>query len=237
MPVTDINTGTQTGEAGLGFGLNGVADYSTQHPFIDVFKTARAWTGHEEGGGWGGISATDLRTMGVLDEHGWIISMPEDVTHIESFLLTEQPEEAEHLAGRYRVSWEGEGSVQLNGARNVSYSDGQAWFDYTPTGSNMVSVVINDTDPSGTGDYIRDISVVHEDNIAAFDEGKTFDPLFLETISGVHELRFMDWMHTNNSEVSSWEEAPSQGDYTYSEGVPVEEMVALADTIKMLTGH
>ncbi|WP_276155881.1 MULTISPECIES: hypothetical protein, partial [unclassified Sulfitobacter] len=48
-PDAEITRGTQTGEPGLAFGLNGIKDYATQQPFIDVMNTSRPWIGHREG--------------------------------------------------------------------------------------------------------------------------------------------------------------------------------------------
>ena len=45
MPIVH---GTQTGGAGLAYGLNGVTDWTVQQAFLDVFKTARTWHGHTE---------------------------------------------------------------------------------------------------------------------------------------------------------------------------------------------
>src|SRR5207248_883517 len=45
-------------------------------------------------------------------------------------------------------------------------------------------------------------------------------------------LRFMDWMATNNSTVTSWSQRPLRSHVTWmGRGVPVEVMVALANTL------
>ncbi|GAA4228381.1 hypothetical protein GGQ68_003463 [Sagittula marina] len=228
MPATDINTGTQTGDAGLALGLNGIADFSTQMPFLDIMKTARPWTGHLEGQ-WGGMGEDDLRAAGVLDANGWPTEIPAGVTHIETFMLTEYPAEAVSAAGTYRLSWSGEGEITVFGAEILSVTDTEIWLDYTPTGEALLAVGIAETDPNGTGDYIRDISLVHEDNIAAFEEGEIFNPDWLAVVEDVHALRFMDWMQTNGSTDEDWADAPQIDDYTYAGGVPVEVMVALSN--------
>ncbi|WP_439119675.1 hypothetical protein [Marivita sp.] len=45
-------------ERGIAFGLNGIADWSTQHPFIDVMKSGRRWIGHLPNQ-WGGVDFED----------------------------------------------------------------------------------------------------------------------------------------------------------------------------------
>ena len=224
----DINTGTQNGEAGLAFGLNGIADWSTQQPFIDVFKTSRLWVGHNEGR-WGGTDYHELEAMGVLDKNGWPTEIPDGLTSIETFILTELPAEATYAAGTYHLSYEGTGEIQIHGASNVSYGEGEITFDYTPNGGTLVGVQIQETDPQNTGDYIREIKVVHEDNRQAHAEGEIFNPAWTVLIDDVHALRFMDWMGTNHSKVSSWEDATALGHHTYASAAPVEIMVALAN--------
>ena len=108
-PLTDV-FGTQTSAAGLSFGLRGIVDWSVQQPFLDVFKTARAWHAHTESQ-WGAYMAEDLEAMGVLDANGWITDLPAGVDRVETFILTEMPAEALYTAGTYRLSYDGAGEI------------------------------------------------------------------------------------------------------------------------------
>jgi len=81
---------------------------------------------------------------------------------------------------------------------------------------------------SNPDDPVRKISVVKEKHIARFEAGGVFNPLWLDRVQNFKVLRFMDWMETNNSEISQWSERPAPGDYTYSrKGVPLEVMLRL----------
>jgi len=213
----------------IGIGLVGIADWSTQMPFIDVMKTARPWIGHRPGQ-WGGMEADDLDRLGVLDRYGWPIGIPDGLGAIGTVVLTDLPPEAVSLAGRYRVSFEGEGILEIAGrARNIRYGDGQVEFDFSP-GEGPVTLAINRTDTRGTGDYIRNISIVHMDQLALHDSGKIFNPDWLNKISGFGLHRFMDWMETNDSTQDTWANRPKMGDYTYAaKGVPLEIMIYLAN--------
>ena len=226
-PLVDV-FGTQTSSAGLSFGLRGIVDWSVQQPFLDVFKTARPWHGHTESQ-WGAYMAEDLERMGVLDANGWITDLPAGVDRIETFILTEMPAEAQYTAGTYRLSYDGAGEINVFGAQIVSQSNGEIWFNYTPTGEGMVVISISDTDPQNTGNYLRNIEVVKQEHIPAFEAGALFNPLWLEVISDAHSLRFMDWQETNESSIRSWSDRPTPGTYSYAEGVPLEVMVALAN--------
>lgn len=229
MNHENITYGTQTGLPALAFGLRSVTDWTVQQPFLDVFKTARPWVGHTETE-WGAYDAKALSEMGIIDDNGWITRIPEDIDRIETFVLTEIPIEADYTSGRYRVTYEGIGDLEILGVNVVSRSDGEIWFEYDPQSSEAVTIAISASDPQDTGDYLRNFEVVKEHHIEAFESGQFFNPLWLDVIEDSHSLRFMDWQETNNSNLETWSERPQVSDYTYQRaGVPVETMVALAN--------
>ena len=213
----------------IGFGLAGVTDWSVQQPFLDVFKTARPWTGHLPGqfGGWG---HAELAAGGWLDEHGWLRAIPPELSGVSALLLTDLPETATSTAGRYILRHKGKGAITLEGrAQNVSPRDDGFEFDYTP-GDGVVSITLTATD---TNDPIRDITLVKADHLAAFDAGAVFNPDWLARIRGARLVRFMDWMNTNNSSVATMADRPKPTDYTWGRnGVPIEVMIALANDLR-----
>lgn len=216
------------GVPALGMGLNGIADWSTQHPFIDLMKTARDWVGHLPGQ-WGGVSSDELRSGGYLSEDGWPLSIPDGVEALESVLLTDQPEEAEHLRGDYVLFYEGEGDLRLTGrASRVRYEPGEIRFSYAP-GEGLVGLSITDLSPDNP---IRNIRVLREDHLALHQAGVIFNPLWIEKIRDLRSVRFMDWMLTNGSPVQGWEDRPRLTDATWTAwGVPAEVMIDLANQI------
>ena len=226
-PVTDV-FGTQTSAAAMAFGLRGVVDWSVQQPFLDVFKTARPWHAHTDSQ-WGAYMADDLANMNVLDANGWVTDMPAGIERIETFILTEMPADAAYTAGLYRLSYDGAGELNVFGAEVVSRGNGEIWFEYQPTGDGMVTLSISSTDPQNNGNYIRNIEVVKQEHIPAYENGQVFNPLWLDMIDDAHALRFMDWQETNDSTLERWSDRPQEGDYTYHGGVPVEVMVDLAN--------
>ncbi len=99
--------------------------------------------------------------------------------------------------------------------------------------SNGIYLKIAETDPNGTGNYIRNIRVI----MPGFEESyqdEVFHPHFLDAIENYHELRFMDWMRTNDSTQSGWADRPLPTDASFasSAGVPLETMVALANELE-----
>lgn len=215
----------------LAMGLNGLADWSSQHPFLDVMKTARPWIGHLPDL-WGGMDAVGVEASGVLDAAGWPMRLPDGVDRLEAFILTDQAPEARKIAGRYRLTYEGEGEISLTGrARNLDRKPGEIWFDYTP-GEGLVGITIQQTDPRRNGNYIKNISVVREEHIALHEVGALFNPDWIDLIKDLRVLRFMDWQFTNGSAQVSWAERPLVSDYTYvRRGAPLEVMLRLAHQV------
>lgn len=215
----------------LAMGLNGVADWSVQHPFVDIMKTARPWVGHV-GDQWGALSYEDIVAGGHLDEAGWPKRLPEGARALEAFVLTDQPEAATDLAGRYVVRYDGAGTLDIGGrAKNLRRSDGEIRFDYTP-GEGLIAISISKTDPDGRGDYIRNIRMFRETDTALIDAGVTFNPAWIARIENLRSLRFMDWMSTNGSKQTSWDTRPVPTDFSYvGRGVPAEVMIELANHV------
>ncbi|WP_371227811.1 hypothetical protein [Roseovarius sp. 2305UL8-3] len=211
-------------DAPVGLNLAPVTDWSTQAPFIDVMKTARPWVVHRAGG-WGGAGEAELIEGGFLDDYGWPMRQPRELGTVGTLILTDLPEQATSLAGTYRLQFEGQGIVEVSGrAQNVRYADGGVIFDYTP-GPGPVEIRIQRSNPE---DYVRNITVVKEAHRALYDAGQIFNPDWLGQVEGFDLFRFMDWMATNNSRISAWQDRPLPNDYTYARnGVPLEVMLAL----------
>jgi hypothetical protein len=229
LPTALTTTANEVRNPNLGLGLAGVHDWAVQQPFLDVMKTAREWTGHLPGQ-WGGWDHAKLRAGGWLNDQGWPIGVPPELTGIAALLLTEMPSDAGGLAGRYVMDWKGQGKVKLEGRINL-VEDGERLrvFDYTP-GPGGVAITIEETD---AGDPIRDIRVVRQDRLTALDAGAIFNPDWLARIRGVRMIRFMDWMATNDSTLARLADRPKPDDYTWARnGVPVEVMVALANELR-----
>lgn len=212
----------------LGMGLNGISDWSTQHPFIDLMKTARDWVGHLPDQ-WGGISSQDLRANGHLSSEGWPLSIPQGAVALESVLLTDQPETALHLRGTYVLTYRGSGTLRLTGrATRVQYTPGEIRFSYTP-GEGLVGLSITDISPD---DPIREIRILREDHMALDQAGVIFNPHWVDRIRDLRSLRFMDWMMTNGSPVQGWQDRPRMTDATWTtRGVPAEAMIDLANLV------
>ncbi len=216
------------GAPALGLGLNGISDWSTQHPFLDLMKSSRGWVGNI-GDQWGAVSTEELRAGGHLDEDDWPLRVPEGVDAIETVILTNQPKAAGSLRGDYVLTYDGKAKFKLVGrARRVRTEPGRMTFSYEP-GEGLVALSITEIDPA---DPIRNIVILREEHEALYRAGALFNPDFLARVEDVRVLRFMDWMITNGSPVTGWETRPTMTTASWSEwGVPVEVMVRLANVI------
>lgn len=213
----------------IAINLMSVADWSTQAPFLDHFKTARPWIGHLPGQ-WGGASEADLAQAGYLDAAGWPTALPPELGSIGTVILTDLPESAHSLAGRYVLRFDGEGIVEVSGrARNQRYGKGEVSFDFTP-GPGPVEIRLQRIGKGG--DYPRNITVVKEEHLPRYAAGEIFNPDWLEILDGFAVLRFMDWMGTNDSRLTGWEDRPLVSDYSWGrKGVPLEVMLALVNEL------
>ncbi|MGB3534684.1 MAG: calcium-binding protein [Microcoleaceae cyanobacterium] len=229
------NTNTDLNNPSLGTNLNGVADWSTQLPFIDHFKPSRIWKGHLPDQ-WGGITASEMN----LDEQGWVQSLPViegEARPVYTLMLRDL--QGQYSAGRYVVLYEGEGELKYRfDAEEITTESipGRDVLEVTP-GDGGIYLEIADTDPNQTGDYIRNIRVIREDQLPLYEAGATFNPEWIEKIEDFRSLRFMDWMDTNGSDQQHWEDRPQLDDASWGsgwgDGVPLEVMIELANQVNI----
>jgi hypothetical protein len=222
------NVAPANGTNDIAIGLASVVDWSTQQPFLDVFKTARRWIGHMPGK-WGGMSEAELRAAGHLDVNGWPIRMPRTLGSIGTLILTDLPEDAQTFAGRYVLRYTGKGIIEVTGrAQNVRYGKNEIRFDFTP-GPGSVDIRLQRIN---TSDPVRITSVTMENRVAALDAGQMFNPEWTTLLGPFRVLRFMDWGETNNSKLSTWDDRTNVSEYTYTKEVPFEVMIDLANTLE-----
>ncbi|MFT4011893.1 MAG: hypothetical protein QM682_00560 [Paracoccus sp. (in: a-proteobacteria)] len=224
--MPDSRPATLTNPA-LAVGLNGLNDWSTAQPFLDHFKMARPWSGRR-GEDFGVVPFAELQARGAVDARGWLLAVPGDVDAVSTVLLTEIDPRAEDLARRYRMTWAGQGRIQLLGAEIVEQGPNRILFDFAPDFGRFAEIRVTEV----TDGPIRDIRVVQLDNLARHKAGHVFRLEWLDAIRNYRLLRFMDWMGTNGSAQAVWSDRPRVEDAFYGwRGAPVELMVDLANEI------
>ncbi|MEB3358756.1 MAG: hypothetical protein VKK04_18665 [Synechococcales bacterium] len=210
----------------LGTNVNPLVDWSTEQPFIDVFKFSRPWS--PQVNGQRDPSKANLLNV---DENGWLKSMrAKDGSTTFSTVHASVLGNDYHKGGRYTVLYDGQGTLQYGGGAKLVGSASRAGRHVidVKAGQNIL-LEIAATDPKGTGDYIRNIRVVREDLEDDLQRGEVFNPEFLEKMDPYSVVRFMNWMDTNNSKQGQWSDRPTPEDSTYFKGAPVEVMVELAN--------
>jgi hypothetical protein len=222
----------------IGINLSGVSYYSPEQPFLNIFKNGSLWTtGSFKNGQW------DTGEQGklALDGNGWPTSVTvgsggQPVTYDHVGMLLQRSFGAPYYpGGRYIVLYEGTGVVlySFDAAKDTALSaSGRDVIDVTPS-NNGIYIQIAVTDPYRTGDYIRDIRVVQASYESLLAGGEIFNPTFISRLAPFKTLRFMDWMHTNNSTQSTVAQRPTPTKAFWGDenGVPIEVMVALANKI------
>jgi len=223
----------------VGTNLNGIADWSTQQPFIDAFKSARSWITQCQSGepecksGW----STDEFDQLDLDPNGWVKSLPApadppEYTRVSTLLFRDLI--GQYPGGRYVVLYTGEGTLEYGfDARKdeATSKRGRDVITVTPSDAG-IQLTITATDPRKTGSYIRNIQVIPEQYEQTY-RTQVFNPVFLERIRKFRTFRFMDWMQTNGSEQGNWDTRAKVTDATYAtgKGVPLEVMLDLANRL------
>lgn len=233
----------------LGVNIAYVADWASQLPFIDGFKSSRSWITQCDAGvqpdctGWDTGEAHLLD----LDAHGWVRSLPrpEDPPrywYVATLLFWGL--DGHYPAGDYVVLYDGEGLIEYGAAatRNAALSvPGRDVVSVDPTRGG-VYLRIRSTDPNGTGNYIRNIRFIMPGFAATYDSA-VFNPQFLDRIALFKVLRLMNWVIPIFSQLpgapnlaahEEWASRPRLTDARYSgqSGVPLELMIDLSNRVQ-----
>lgn len=208
-----------TAKPRLGMNLAGPADWNTELPFVDVFRMSRPWTSQKKGESWGRGPKLEL------DEHGWVKRLEKDCW-AESPLCTISG--GHYPSGEYTVLYNGKGKLDAwNAAEIISRTAGKIVIRIDSSkGGFHLKLLETDSE-----DYIRNIRVIMPGFIDTY-EDNPWHPAFLNRWKGVACLRFMDFMHTNGSEISTWSQRPTLDDATFnSKGIALELLIDLANRL------
>ncbi len=201
----------------LGINLHKVRNYSPELIFTDVFRMSSRWVSNARGVKWG--KAGPL----AVNDRGWVTSLRPG-QWAEAPLLTGMVGRVP--TGVFTCLYEGKGTIEFEGGTILASRPGRLQVRFSP-GARRFSLKLTSTDPE---DPIRDIRLISP----GFEEthrDQPFDPGFLERWRMFSVLRFMDWMQTNDSEISAWTDRPRPDDWAQgtSRGVALETMIELAN--------
>jgi len=187
----------------LGMNLGSVNYYSHQWTFKNAFAESGGccWPAHAK-----------------VDNDGNLLEVPSEVSGywIEGRNIVYRID-GKYLGGTYVFRAEGEGRVEL------AWDIGAHTSIYTPTGPE--GVVFNVT-PSAAGveitiretssiNPVKNISFMLQDYEQS-EDASPFSPKFIETISGMQSLRFMDMGRTNNNNIVNWNDRNTKTSFSQS---------------------
>jgi hypothetical protein len=230
----------QSGSAArrLGTNLEAVTDYSPQVPFTDLFLSSREWFTQCQAGIDPGCTNSNSWDTGEaaaldLDANGWVRSLPASSdAPIYTSVATFWDLPSDFPSGRYVVLYDGQGTIEYGlGATRIAElsAPGRDVVQVNLSGGGIL-LRITATDTLSDGDYVRSIRFVAEGDESRLLTNR-FSRRFIDRLQPYAALRFMDWMRTNDSVVSSWSGRAQAADVRYAtpKGVPVEVMVDLSN--------
>ena len=203
----------------LGINLAGLHDWSTELPFVDVFKLSRVWVSQQDGKPWGKGPPVQV------DARGWITSLAPG-TWAESCILNIR--EGRYPHGVYTLLYKGEGSLEIANIKgSIIRTPGRIEFSLTGE-EGIVWIRIKATNPL---DYIRDIRVL----MPGYSDTPTTDilrPGFLARWQGMQAIRFMEFMDVNNATRQHWQERVTLDDATWTiKGAPIEIAIEICNRL------
>ncbi|MBI1383143.1 MAG: hypothetical protein GC161_18900 [Planctomycetaceae bacterium] len=225
-PTVPPNAGGWVGEppgthAPVGVNLAGLADWSSEWPFVDVMKVSRPWLPQLAGFGSPWNTGVPLQ----LDANGWPILKPGEAaaTIVMDAIAGEYP------GGVYVCLYDGEGQFEFqNDAKVKSAAPGRIELDVTPSNGGIVMRIVQ----SNPANHVRNVRLVMPGFESTYAE-EPFHPVFLERLAHYQTLRFMDWQRTNNSTLVKWSDRtrPELQTQADDQGVAPEYVVALSNRL------
>jgi uncharacterized protein YneR len=213
-------------ERPIGINLTGIRDWSTELVFTDAFKQSRYWTpfNADGSGPW------DTGVEVALDENGYPLEIPYDdginpPQTVRALMLWDIGEAVPQ--GQYRLIVQGSGQVRLVfGANGVFDCPVDTYVNVT----GGVSLEIMESDPA---DPITSIQFIYPDYVNSYQE-KAFTDEFLDFASDFQVIRFMDWLDTNFSPVTTWDERGKKSYFTQTleHGVAWEYVAELCNLLQ-----
>lgn len=200
----------------LGNNLAWLNYWTSAWPFVDLMKISRPWQSQRPDGGDAG--ALDL------DARGWVRSLaPNQWANTAVYTFP-----SSHPLGQHVLLYDGQGTFQFPGNTVVSQASGRVVVD-VQTPRRPIVVQLTATNPVNPARNIRLILPGCE----ATYQAQVFHPLFLDRLALFRVLRFKDWMRTDGSIVTNWNDRARVDDATQGDvrGVAPEYIVQLCNRL------
>lgn len=209
------------GAALMGMNLAQITDWSTEWPFVDMMRMARFWIPQRTGANWGEGGPLAFTS-------DWWISSLEAGQYATTIMLNDVT--GRQPLGDYVLLYDGEGDLRVeinNAATVVEQTPGRMVVRLTATTAG-VFLNLRGTNPANP---LRNIRFLRPGTESTY-RTDPFGADFLRVVRPFGVLRFMQWQYTNDNPVTDWalRSTPSFATFAGPWGVPVEVMVALANT-------
>ncbi len=198
----------------LGANLPAIVNYSRTHTYVDLVKQAKRF----------GSVATPWDEKAMVGDDGW------PVGDFGVFLMSDQ-RGISGIAGSYTVSFDGQAVVTPVASKARIQ---QQQYDKTRNRTRVTLLLFPDADQlalsfTNTGAGIKNLQVIRPGYDP--DQPPLFTHPFIDHVQRFGTLRFMDWLRTNQSPVTSWATRtdPQRIHHNSDKGVPWEHIVALAN--------
>lgn len=190
-----VGAWTSVGAARFGINLGGLSPYATEFVYKDLVKTMGA---QRKGTGF---------TEEQFDTNGY-----------PKFLNAGQSIELYFGDGTGQIWPVGDYHVFYDGEGTVSEKTGSAILKQTVSPGHQIWTVIHGSadglkfsiDATTSSNYLKNLRII----LPGFENNYQADPIhpsFKQLWSGVSAFRFMDWMGTNGSTATRWNQIPSAG--------------------------
>jgi len=211
----------------IGTNLSSIQDWSSEYVFVDVFNQCREWIPHEYGPSAPWSSSVTI-PLGI---NGYPLEIPYnngvDPPQAIRTLMFFGSLQNRYPTGNYRLIASGTGQISLKFAANGTFTcpiDTLIWVD-----SNLGGFAL-EIDTSIASDPVRDIHFIMPGFGSTY-LTNPFNPDLLNFIGDFQVIRFMDWMKTNGSPITSWSNRNTQNYYTQTldNGVAYEHIINLCN--------
>ncbi len=201
----------------IGLNVDGFADWMSSAAFIDATAYFRRWG--KADAGWEENPA--LR----LSEDNYPLADADAVSFLRGY-----PD------GIYTLKYEGQADIRFtgiaaivpgSGKRSGNVTTGQVKLQHAGP-EDILSLQVRGLDAKNPLKKLQLICPGYADATAVFRTE------FVRRVRPFPTIRFMDWGQTNNNPLAEWARRPTPAMFsrTSAKGIPVEEMVALANLIK-----
>ena len=177
----------------LGINLSGEGYYSSEFPFLDMFKTSWGWQTQNSGG-----TGTNQEASLVLDANGYVTTLAGlggGTTKVEAVFATNGVQygtPVPYPAGNYVVTYSGAGTMVYgrDAAGGTFSGTGRDVISISSPSANGISITITATT---VGNYLKNIHVVYAPYEALLNSGAYFNPVFIAKIANFRSIRFENW--------------------------------------------